>query len=483
MENFFRLWLFLVTAQKDETEKIMSLSIDELWQRCVEDLQVSLSSATYTSWIKPLGLAGAELLDSGKQLVTIICPSSFHQSIIEQRFYGQIEEVVTRISQHPSELKFIIAAPKQTRTEVDPGPLFSQQKQQNTDLHWAIQKVGLREDFVFDTFAVSSSNEMAHAAAQAVARDLGKAYNPLFIYGGVGVGKTHLMQAVAIEALKQDPNSKMIYCMGEEFTNEIIEAIQQKTTREFKHRYRQVKGLFIDDIQFIAGKTTVQEEFFHTFNAILKFGGQVVMTSDRPPSEINMLEARLRSRFEAGLLVDIGNPDFELRSAIVLIKAKQRSLALTMEMAQMVAGNIEGARQIEGFLVKLTTAITLHKKEMSTDLILSLLGKNQGGMTGQGAPPPMRPLELLRGISDYFGVPVKVLRGEGRAQKFVVPRHIAMYLLRVDYKLPFMEIGDLFSNRDHTTIMHAVEKITQQMQTSETLRIDVSSVRNKLYSM
>lgn len=457
------------------------MNVETLWKRCVEEMQVSLSPGTFTSWIKPLHLQATRTNASGELEVEIGCPSTFHQSIIEQRFYIQLHETLSRISQQPCVLRFSIVSARKSQTS-DPGPLFAQQKQEADDLHWAIQRMGLREDFVFDTFAVSSSNEMAHAAAQAVARDLGRAYNPLFIYGGVGVGKTHLMQAVAIEALKQDPSSKMIYCMGEEFTNEIIDAIQQKTTREFKQRYRQVKGLFIDDIQFIAGKTTVQEEFFHTFNAILKGGGQVVMTSDRPPSEINMLEARLRSRFEAGLLVDIGNPDFELRTAIVLIKAKQRQLALTMEMAQMVAGNIESARQIEGFLVKLTTAIHLHKRELNNDLILSLLGKNPITNTESINPPPMRPMELMKKIADYFGVPLKGLRGSGRSQRLVTPRHISMYLLRVDYRLPLMEIGDLFSGRDHTTIMHAVEKIAQQLQTSESLRLDIASVRRELYN-
>ena len=358
------------------------------------------------------------------------------------------------------------------------------QTEQINDLQWAIQRIGLREDFVFETYAVSSSNEMAHAAAQAVSTDLGKSYNPLFIYGGVGVGKTHLMQAVAIEALRRDPKMKLIFCMGEEFTNEIIDAIQQKTTREFKQRYRQVKGLFIDDIQFIAGKTTVQEEFFHTFNAILKSGGQVVMTSDRPPSEIKMLEARLRSRFEAGLLVDVGNPDFELRAAIVLIKAKQRKLNLTMEMAQTIAGNIDSARQIEGFLVKLTTETSLHKRTLSQEMVLSLLGKasNSSHASSGDSPPPLRPFEVIRGVADHFGINTKLLRGGGRSQKLVVPRHIAMYLLRVDYRLPLMEIGSLFSGRDHTTVMHAVEKVTQQLQDMETLRLDIGEVRKHLYS-
>lgn len=457
---------------------------DSVWKLVVDDLQVSLSPATYTSWIKPLQLANLTPTDSGRMIADILCPSTFHQNIIEQRFYGQIQEALSRISKSPCELRFSISAPTATKPLLDAGPLFSAQTNQVNELNWAIQRIGLREDFVFETFAVSSSNEMAHAAAQAVSTDLGKSYNPLFIYGGVGVGKTHLMQAVAIEALRKEPQTKLIYCMGEEFTNEIIDAIQQKTTREFKQRYRQVKGLFIDDIQFIAGKTTVQEEFFHTFNAILKSGGQVVMTSDRPPSEIKMLEARLRSRFEAGLLVDIGNPDFELRSAIVLIKARQRKLNLTMEMAQTIAGNIESARQIEGFLVKLTTETSLHKKTLTQELVLSLLGKTAGSGEGgaAGAPPPLRPFELIKGVADHFGINIKQLRGSGRSQKLVIPRHIAMYLLRVDYRMPLMEIGELFSGRDHTTVMHAVEKVAQQLQELETLRLDVGEVRKHLYT-
>jgi chromosomal replication initiator protein len=455
-----------------------------VWKLVLDDLQVSLSPATFTSWIKPLSLLELTPTESGRTIADVRCPSTFHQGIIEQRFYGQIQEVLNRITQQTCELRFTILSPSASKKLTDVGPLFVAQTEQVNDFQWAMQRIGLREDFVFETYAVSSSNEMAHAAAQAVSSDLGKSYNPLFIYGGVGVGKTHLMQAVAIEALRRDPKMKLIFCMGEEFTNEIIDAIQQKTTREFKQRYRQVKGLFIDDIQFIAGKTTVQEEFFHTFNAILKSGGQVVMTSDRPPSEIKMLEARLRSRFEAGLLVDVGNPDFELRAAIVLIKAKQRKLNLSMEMAQTIAGNIESARQIEGFLVKLTTETSLHKRTLSQEMVLSLLGKanNPSQQLNGDSPPPLRPFEVIRGVADHFGINTKLLRGSGRSQKIVIPRHIAMYLLRVDYRLPLMEIGSLFSGRDHTTVMHAVEKITQQLQDVETLRLDIGEVRKHLYA-
>jgi chromosomal replication initiator protein len=240
-----------------------------------------------------------------------------------------------------------------------------------------------------------------------------------------------------------------------------------------------VQGLFIDDIQFIAGKTTVQEEFFHTFNAILKAGGQVVLTSDQPPHEIKFLEARLRSRFEAGLIVDIGKPDFELRSAIVLIKAKQRKINLSTQDAQLIAANVETARKIEGFLTKLANQALFRKQEVTSELVAGVLGKSIPS-DGQ-RPPPLRPMEVLRGVSEYFHIKTKILQGPMRKREIVTPRHLAMYLMRVDYKLPLTEIGVLFSGRDHTSIMHAVDKITNNLKDSSSLRTDLENLRGVLY--
>lgn len=453
---------------------------DKLWKLVLEDLQVSLSQANFASWIKPLSYVQSKEVSGGRYLVDIDCPSSFHRSIIEKRFYGQISEALSRVLEQPTEVRLNVNAALSNGESEDAGPLFASPQPQEEEVGLQLHRHGLREDFVFDTFAVSSSNEMAHAAAQAVAKNLGAAYNPLFLYGGVGVGKTHLTQAVAIEALKKTPEAKFIYCAGEEFTNEIIDAIQQKTTREFKKRYRQVKALFVDDIQFIAGKTTVQEEFFHTFNAILKGGGQVVLTSDRPPSEINKLEDRLRSRFEAGLIVDIGEPNFELRTAILLIKAKQRNLSLKMEIAQMIAANIQSARQIEGFLTRLMSESKLKNRDVTEGLVTGLLGTSM--TDDEKTPPPLRPLEIVRGVAAYYEQQAKEVRGKGRSRNLVRPRHMAMYLLRVDYNLPLTDIGEFFSNRDHTTVMHAVDKITQRLKDSEELRIDLSELRRDLYS-
>jgi chromosomal replication initiator protein len=449
------------------------------WQLVLDDLEVTVSPAQFGGFIRPLKLGGRQQVGE-RQIVTIDCKSSFLQAAVEKRFYGQIQEAFERITKTATELRFKVNTSLTLEEKGDSGPLFSGSELHIDAVTLARHRLNLREDFILQTFAVSNSNEMAYAAAVAITEHFGAAYNPLFLYGGVGVGKTHLMQAIANVVLENDPHAAIICCAGEEFTNEIIDAIQQKTTREFKKRYRQVKGLFIDDIQFIAGKTTVQEEFFHTFNAILKTGGQVVMTSDRPPGEIKMLEDRLRSRFEAGLIVDIGQPDFELRSAITLIKAKQRAISLTMAAAQLIAANIESARQIEGFLVRLMTEATLKHQTITIDLVKSLLGTTSP--TKDEAPPPLRPLEIVRGVADHYQLSPKDIRGVGRRQSIATPRHVAMYLLRVDYNLPFEEIGGVFSNRDHTTVMHAVDKITDLLKDSEALRMDVSTIRKHLYT-
>ncbi len=430
---------------------------DQVWKSVQESLSAQLSSANYTSWVKPLKLASLNQSPNGEMIAVIHCPTHFHEAIVNKRFINSITKAVEKETQEGTIVNLVVSELVQQRkgkqTTAIEGPLFRSAQASIDEVKLARQRIGIREDLTLDSFAVSSSNEMAHAAAVAVTEHFSKAYNPLFFHGGVGVGKTHLMMAVANSVLEKDNKTPMIYCTGEEFTNEIIEAIQRKTTTEFKKRYRHVRGLLVDDVQFIAGKTSVQEEFFHTFNAILHNDGQVILTSDRHPSEIHMLEDRLRSRFEAGLIVDIGQPDFELRAAITLIKARQRNLELSMEAAQTIAANIASAQ--------------------------ALLGKSASPQ--QVSPQPQRPLEVLKKIADHFEVPIKQLRGSIRQKRYVLPRHIAMYILRMDYKIPLEEIGELFSGRDHTTVMHAVEKITRELAESETMRFDVNTIRSHLY--
>lgn len=358
--------------------------------------------------------------------------------------------------------------------------LFSQSSIQNATVDRAkvaAQTAGLRADYTFDTFAVSGTNEMAHAAATAVSQRPGTAYNPLFLYGGVGVGKTHLMHALAHNILQSEPTTKVIYCSGEEFTNEIVSAIQTKKALRFKDKYRNAQVLLIDDIQFIAGKNTVQEEFFHTFNALTQQARQIVLTSDRPPHEINLLEDRLRSRFEAGLMVDIQQPSFELRTAILLIKAKASNVTFSMEIAQLIASRVDSARKIEGLIKRLKSAIELQKKEVSIELVEDILNAENGQ---EKTKLKVSPNDIIRAVANHFHVKQTALRGKKRVASLVKARHVAMYLLKEELHMPLTEIGRWFSNRDHTSALHATRKIEKEMKLDSILQRDVSALRMSL---
>ncbi len=318
---------------------------------------------------------------------------------------------------------------------------------------------------------------MAHAAALAVPENLGSAYNPLFIWGGVGVGKTHLMVSVGNSSLHQNPSLKVLFCTGEDFTNDIVEGIRNKTTQNFRNKYRKLNLLMVDDIQFIAGKDSVQEEFFHTFNAVTSAGGQVILTSDRPPSEISKLEERLRSRFEAGLTVDIAPPDFELRCAIIQIKSSQKGIDLGMDLVQMIAANLESARKIEGFLTQLITATKFKNVEPTPELVESLLGKRQENMTNKTRKTPDDAIEI---ITKYYQVGKRQILGESRARPIARPRQMLMYILRTHLGIGLEEVGRLVGGKDHTTVMHAVEKITQLASSDVNIREDMLKIKQAL---
>ena len=331
--------------------------------------------------------------------------------------------------------------------------------------------------FTFDKFAVSGSNQMAHAATEAIAQNPGTTYNPLFVYGGVGVGKSHLMHAVGHSMILKNVNSKIIACTAEDFTNDIVDGIRNKTTAEVRKKYRKLDALFIDDIQFIAGKDTAQEEFFHTFNAVTSAGGQVILTSDRPPSEISKLEDRLRSRFEAGLIVDVAPPDFELRSAIVQIKAEERGITLGNEQVALIAGNITSAREIQGFLVRLFTEVNFKHIDLTTDLIQSLLGKPD---EASNIKIKVNPEDVITSVAKYYSLGKKQLLGESRQRPIARPRQILMYILKTQVGLPHQEVGRLIGGRDHTTVMHAVEKVTQLLSTDVDTQEDMKGIRKTL---
>jgi chromosomal replication initiator protein len=331
---------------------------------------------------------------------------------------------------------------------------------------------------VFDTFVVGKGNELAHAAAKAVAERPGAVYNPLFIYGGVGLGKTHLMQAVGHDVLARDPHKKVVYVSSEKFTNEFIQAVSHGGGEKFKNFYRGVDLLLIDDIQFLAGKEGTQEEFFHTFNALHQANKQIIVTSDRPPKSIAALEARLVSRFEWGMIADIAQPDMETRVAILEAKCREKNISLSVDILQYIAGAVQSnVRELEGALNRLMAFAQLNRTEPTLETTKELLkniapGSKRGGLT---------PKQLIAGVAQYFDIQLEDLLGTSRKKELVEPRQIAMYLLREELHASFPSIGHELGGRDHTTAMHACTKISALLNEDEKVKQDIVLIKQRVF--
>lgn len=507
--------------------------ITSLWKEVCGDLQTQLTPAVYNTWILSNPLTQVSITEQQQAIAIISCPTAFHATNLKRNLYTQLKLTLEKHLMLPVDLSFKVGTTESQvlsqKTEgfmssgstvlaqdYQPASKISEQAPSNSpyknisnssffsdrpraqgesptvdelfspqNMHqnmidqaaFKAKRIGLRTDYVFKTFAVSTSNEMAHAAALAVSKTPGGAYNPLFLYGGVGVGKTHLMHAIGHNILSASPDTNIIYCTGEEFTNEIVEAIQSKKALNFKNKYRHTQVLLIDDIQFIAGKNAVQEEFFHTFNALIKQSSQIILTSDRPPHEINLLEDRLRSRFEAGLMIDIQQPSFELRTAILLIKAQSNNVDLPMNLAQLIASKVDSARKIEGIINLLKSKQELEKRTIDQTLIEELLR-----LEGTKRPTMLKvqPEDVIKTVANHFRIKQSAIRGKSRIKDLITARHIAMYLLRNELKLPLEEIGKWFSNRDHTSVLHATQKIEDQVVLNDLIQQDVSALRMTL---
>lgn len=448
--------------------------LDKIWSGVLNALKLVVSDGSFNTYLKQTALVSMNEVE-GRWVGEVKCGSAFTKTTLEQRYWGQLVEELNRISGKKCEIKIIVKSQStEHKAQEKEMPLF--EVKANND-EW--RRARLREDFTFDNYAVGGSNQMAYAASQAVARKPGSAYNPLFIYGGVGLGKTHLMQGIGHVLLSRG-EGPVLFCSGEEFTNDLVEGIRLKSTERVRAKYRRVKLLMIDDVQFIAGKATVQEEFFHTFNSIQREGGQIVMTSDKPPIEIAKLEERLRSRFGAGMIVDVGPADFELRTAILLIKAKQGEIELPMEVAQAIATYIEGVRELQGFLVRLTTEMEMTHKPATIEMVEKLL-KVTKGPSDKGTKAS-DPDEVINMISSYFGVGVSQIKGDRRTKTIAWPRQILMYLLRNELRLPFEEVGRLIGGRDHTTAMHADTRVQTEAKQNEIFRGQLEEIKKLLIS-
>ncbi|OGK46493.1 chromosomal replication initiator protein DnaA [Candidatus Roizmanbacteria bacterium RIFCSPLOWO2_01_FULL_40_13] len=351
-------------------------------------------------------------------------------------------------------------------------PLLNYQPALN-DLYY---RTGLHAKYSFDNFAVSTTNQVAYAASQAVTNGLGHTYNPLFFYGGVGVGKTHLAQAVGKYILNQDQGKKIFFCPGDLFTNELVESIRDKSTPAFRRKYRKLNLLIVDDVQFIAGKERVQEEFFHTFNSIISHGGQIILTADRPPSEIKGLADRLRSRFSGGLSVDIEPPDFELRTAILLIKAKEKNIEIDIESAKLLAEKVSDSRALEGTLLTLYSKVLGKKEKIEFQDAEDFFSKKQKEVVNK-----VTPQDVLKTVCSYYNVRQSHVKGSSRTSNLVLPRQIVMYLLRQTLKMKYGEIAYFLNKKDHTTVLYAEEKISRLQTKDQSVKKELELITQSLF--
>ncbi len=379
------------------------------------------------------------------------------------------EEIEGLLSPHLGASVSVTFAQKTARPKTNETPLL-QYKPSGEDF---IRKAGLNPKYKFDNFAVFSTNQIAYAAAQAIAQNPGSAYNPFFIWGGVGVGKTHLAQAVARTIIERDQEKRVFFCPGDQFTNELVEAIREKSTPRFRKKYRDLDFLIIDDVQFIAGKVSVQEELFHTFNAIVARNGQIILTSDKPPFEIKSIEDRLRSRFSGGLMVDIQHPDFELRTAILLIKAKEKNLGLDIEAAKVIAEQIADTRALEGALLSIGAKIWGKRDRIDLEAVAEHFSEQT---SAEKSPKKVQPADVIKAVASFYDLKASHIRGSERTENLALARQITMYLMREELKLKLEEIAFILKKKDHTTVIHGVNKIKSSLMKDTALKQQIDTI-------
>lgn len=399
--------------------------------------------------------------------ITIACDNPGVRMFLEKKIPDITQEIRNYLKK---EIKVVLTVAEQKKRSKE-APLLSFEPTKED----VVAKSGIHGKHTFDNFAVSPSNQVAYAAAQAVSNSPGSAYNPLFLYGGVGVGKTHLAHAVARKILEDGPGKKVYFCPGERFTNELIESIQERSTQKFRKKYRSLDLLIVDDIQFIAGKVSVQEEFFHTFNAIVPSGGQIILTSDRPPGEIKNLEDRLRSRFLGGLIIDIQPPDFELRTAILLIKAKEKNIEIDIEAAKTIAEQITDCRGLEGGLLSVYAKVLGIKDKIDLEAVEMYFSEKVTAKTKK-----ISPSDVIKAVCSFYDVKQSQIKDAIRTDAIALPRQIIMYILRDKLRFKLDEIAYILRRKDHTTIIHGAGKINRMIMKDPIFKQEVEKILTSL---
>jgi len=439
----------------------MSYQISELWTRTLNLLKSELTEISFNTWINSI-----EPISLSTTSINLGVPDDFNKGILESRYSKLIKNAIKQLTLKEYTINFVI--PSQENDQNSFNDSVSQDDQYVSVLN---------PKYTFDTFVIGNSNRFAHAASLAVAETPAKAYNPLFLYGGVGLGKTHLMHAIGHYTLTQNSSLKVLYVSSERFTNELINAIKDDRNEEFRSKYRNIDILLIDDIQFIAGKERTQEEFFHTFNALYEANKQIILSSDKPPKDITTLEERLRSRFEWGLIADVQTPDLETRIAILRKKAQLEKLDVPNDIMVFIADNIaSNIRELEGALNRVIAYASLTQRDMSVDLaneaLKDILSANKNKVINS--------TNIKDIVARYYNIRVEEFKSKKRNREISYPRQIAMYLCRelTDMSLP--KIGDDFGGRDHTTVIHAYDKISEDIDSNPETRRAVSELKKNI---
>jgi chromosomal replication initiator protein len=461
----------------------MQLSAREAWSRILDAARGELPDQTIQTWLAPTEPLA---LESGQLVVG--APDEFAVQWNENKHAPLLAKLAAGVLEAPTEVVFRVLEDRKKRPQMDFFVAPPPEGLAPTAANPSAQP--LNERYTFDTFVIGKSNELAAAAAHAVAEAPGRTYNPLFIHGATGLGKTHLMQAIAHQVLKRRPSTRALYVGCEQFINEVIEGIHGRTMPELRRRYRQEVDLFlVDDVHFLEGKEATQEEFFHTFNALYEAGKQIVLTSDRHPNEIPGLEERLVSRFVWGMVADIGHPDLEHRIAILRKKAEQDHLELAIpdDVLSFIAQNVRSSvRELEGCIIKLLLFASLKHREVTIDLAREALADKIRSEDDDATVSP-RALPSIDRVQDIvarrWGVTPEGLRSKARIKSLTVPRQIAMYLARELLQMQLVEIGLAFGGRDHSTVIHSVEKVQKQLQRDRAFRERVESARQELLTV
>ena len=446
----------------------MTIDKDELLSKLKELLKDELSTISYETWILPLGI---ESIKDDHIVFTVT--SDFQRDFIENKFKSLIFNTLRYITN--KEWTYSVV---EISEETKEGNIISDKKSNISDSELENNHQTLNPKYTFETFVVGNNNRFAHAAALAVGNEPGKSYNPLFLYGGVGLGKTHLMHAIGNRILENNPKSNILYVTSEKFTNQLINAIKDNKTELFRNKYRNIYVLLIDDIQFIAGKDRVQEEFFHTFNTLREDGKQIIISSDKPPRDIEFLEDRLKSRFEWGLLADISCPDYETRLAILRKKAQDENIIIEDSILSDIATKIDSnIRELEGVFNKIVARASLIHSPITIELAENIINEFK-----YESEKVISSDFIKETISKYFSIDKEDLAGSKRSNDIAFPRQIAMYLCREVAGMSFPQIGLEFGNRDHSTVMHGYNKIAKEIKDKNSTKLIVESVKNIITS-